>query len=102
MTVINAGGERLSRVGYGQITTEAVPVSGLFRRGIEGNLLGHPSVMVGRRAIGRHIGQVECAGMGITTEPRTMQHMKDSPVRPPYQHLERVGREGLRFVRLSA
>jgi hypothetical protein len=29
---------------------------------------------------------------------KTMQRMKDSPARPPYQRLERVGREGFRLV----
>ena len=29
---------------------------------------------------------------------RPMQRMEDLPVRPPCQHLERVGRQGLRLV----
>lgn len=29
---------------------------------------------------------------------KTMQRMKDLPIRPPYQRLERVGKEGFRLV----
>lgn len=29
---------------------------------------------------------------------KTMQRMKDTPVRPPYERLERVGRAGLRLL----
>jgi len=33
---------------------------------------------------------------------KTMQRMKEAPVRPPYAHLERVGREGFRLLNVSA
>jgi hypothetical protein len=33
---------------------------------------------------------------------KTMQRMKDLPVRPPYERLERVGREGFRLIEVPA
>ncbi len=36
------------------------------------------------------------------TAPKTMQRMKESPVRPLYQRLERVGREGFHLAEVSA
>jgi hypothetical protein len=32
---------------------------------------------------------------------KAMQRMKETPVRPPYERLERVGREGFRLVATS-
>jgi hypothetical protein len=36
-----------------------------------------------------------------TTVFKTMQRMKEPPVRPPFERLERVGRAGFRLVAVS-